>query len=181
MKESLKTNAKTARKASPQFDVFRLMTLALMVMLCLTAYAKGEDTKQIPEYQIEGAGTGNMGTALVQVTIVSKKADFHEHEFGRCAVHGVLFRGYSDANASFTSSKVPPLMGSPMAEMQHADFFKSFFENAYAGYVQVQSDSRRVVKVGKEYKTKVIVAVSTSQLRQDLEKAGMLKSLKSGW
>lgn len=68
-----------------------------------------------------------------------------------------------------------------MAEMQHADFFKSFFQSAYAGYVQVQSDTRRVVKVGKEYKTKVTVAVSTSQLRQDLEKAGILKSLKSGW
>ena len=72
-------------------------------------------------------------------------------------------------------------MGSPMAEAQDADFFKSFFEGSYVGYVQVQSDTRRVVKVGKEYKTKVAVAVSVAQLRRDLEQMGILKSLKSGW
>lgn len=159
----------------------RLLVFFLVALLSVSAaWAKGED-KLIPEYQIEGAGTGNMSVSLVNVTIVSKKKDFREHDFGRCAVHGILFRGYSDANAAYTSSSHPALMGSPMAEMQHADFFQSFFDSAYAGYVQVQSDTRRVIKVGKEYKTTVSVAVSVSQLRQDLEKAGLLKSLKTGW
>ena len=178
MEKSLEFNIKTAKPI--RVKALRLFTFALLVMFSITGFAKGEE-QLIPEYQIEGAGTGNMGTVLVQVTIVSKKSDFKESEFGRCAVHGVLFRGYSDANSSYTSSHTPALMGSPMAEMQHADFFRSFFQSAYAGYVQVQSDTRRVVKVGKEYKTKVTVAVSSSQLRQDLEKAGILKSLKSGW
>lgn len=157
------------------------LLIFLLVTMSIVSTAWAEGGKLIPEYQIEGAGTGNMATSLVQVTIISKNKDFHEHEFGRCAIHGILFRGYSDANSSYTSSSHSAIMGSPMAEAQHADFFKSFFDSMYAGYVQVQGDTRRVVKVGKEYKTSVTVAVSVSQLKKDLEKAGILKSLKSGW
>ena len=158
----------------------KFIFLLVALSVASSTWAK-EGDGLIPEYQIEGAGTGNMATSMVQITIVSKSKNFSEHDFGRCAVHGVLFRGYSDAKGAFTSATHPAMMGSPMAETQHADFFKSFFESNYASYVQVQSDTRRVIKVGKEYKTTTVVAVSTSQLRKDLEQAGILKSLNSGW
>ncbi len=160
-----------------------LLLLLLVTLGLSTAMAKGkEDAKLIPEYQIEGGGAENASTALVKVTIVSKNKDFNELDFARCAVHGVLFRGYTDVDQrSLSTRSKKPIMGSPMAEAQNADFFKSFFEGSYVGYVQVQSDTRRVVKVGKEYKTKVAVAVSVAQLRRDLEQMGILKSLKSGW
>lgn len=159
-----------------------LLLLLLVTLGLSTAMAKGkEEAKLIPEYQIEGAGVGNDATTLVRVTIVSKSNAFNEHEFARCAVHGVLFRGYSDATTSYVATPHEPIMGSPMAEAQNADFFKSFFESTYAGYVEVISDSRKIVKVGKEYKSKVVVAVKDGLLRKDLQKMGLIKSLKSGW
>lgn len=161
----------------------KILLLLLFVTLGLsTAMAKDKkEDRLIPEYQIEGAGVGNDVTSLVRVTIVSKSNAFNEHDFARCAVHGVLFRGYSDATTSYMATPQPPIMGSPMAEAQNADFFKSFFEGAYAGYVEVISDSRKIVKVGKEFKSKVVVAVKSGLLRKDLEKMGLIKSLKSGW
>jgi len=37
------------------------------------------------------------------------------------------------------------------------------------------------VKVGKEYKIGVVVSVSKDQLRKDLEAAGIIKGLSSGF
>ena len=160
---------------------FTLLLFVVCVGIMFINAKSKEDQNLIPEYQIEGTGTENGSTTLVVVTIVSKNNDFREHDFGRCAVHGILFRGFTNAYNSLSTSNHPALMGSPMAEMQNADFFNNFFQSTYAGYVRVQSDSRKVVKVGKEYKQKVIVAVSERQLRKDLEDIGLIKSLKSGW
>ncbi len=148
----------------------------MSLLIALTALAKDN----VLDYQIEGAG-GNAGMDLVKVTIVSKKSDIKEEQFGRCAIHGILFRGYSTASSFGLSGNRAPLMGSPLAEQQHADFFSSFFDDTYKGYIQVMSDTRRVVKVGKEYKVTSVVAVSVSNLRRDLEKIGILKSINSGW
>ena len=73
---------------------------------------------------------------MVSVTIVAKDKNFREHDFGRCAVHGILFRGYSDAKAAFTSSSHAAMMGSPMAEMQHerqslADTLRRYVKNVH--------------------------------------------------
>lgn len=160
------------------------MRIIITILLTLLAIAPSwaKDTESgTPEYQIEGAGTGNSGTVLVKVTIVGKNKNVSDAQLGMSAIHGVLFRGYSDSNSSFTSTNATAMLGSPMAEQQHADFFKSFFGGTYSSYVQLVSDTRRVVKAGKDWKVSAVVAVSTSQLRQDLEKAGVLKSLKSGW
>ena len=37
------------------------------------------------------------------------------------------------------------------------------------------------IKVGKEYKVGVVVSVSKDELRKDLEAAGIIKSLNSGF
>lgn len=132
----------------------------------------------VPEYQIEGAGTGAQGTYLVNVWAMSKDARMTEAELARCAVHGVLFRGFS--NPEIRQSQ-KPLATDASAEATFADFFSRFFADggAYLKYVEVVQQSRKVLKNGKQYKVSSTVTVNKEQLRKDLEAAGIIKSINA--
>ena len=131
----------------------------------------------LPTYTIEGAGTGVQGTYLVKVTMTAKKPDkVKDTDLAQCAVHGVLFRGFSGERQNQR-----PLAGNAMNEQQHADFYNSFFQQAYQSYANTESSSRSVMKVGKEYKVSAIVSVMKDQLRKDLTQQGVLKGLANGF
>lgn len=150
------------------------LIIAILMGLC-NVLAK---TNQIPDYEISGNGTGTQGTYLVNVSVLSKKKNISEAELARCAVHGVLFRGFSNKDLRQSQK---PLAGGPAVETSHPDFFNSFFaeEGPFKGYVSEVSGSRQVVKSGKQYKVTATVTVNKEQLRQDLEKAGIIKGLNS--
>lgn len=153
--------------------------LTLMVLLTASAVAFAKDDDKL-NYEIEGAGTGSQGTYLVKVTVISKKSKINDELIARCAVHGVLFRGFNNKELRQNQR---PLAGSPIVEAQHADFFKDFFaENGLAkNYVASVNGSRQVVKSGKQYKISTIVTVNKEQLHKDLESAGIIKGLNSGF
>jgi len=161
-----------------------VILLTFFLSIALLTEAKDKNEEETLNYQIEGAGQQGQ-RSLVKVTIVAKKKNnVNEDLLAKCAVHGVLFRGYTDTTASGygDSASHPSIMGSPMSEHQHADFFKPFFLNAdYMGYVHFIEDSRQSTKVGKQYKVSAVVSVATVQLKKDLKKAGILKGLNSGW
>lgn len=75
----------------------------------------------------------------------------------------------------------------PSIEEEKADFFDPFFEEGgkFMKYVSESGDgnvdSGDRVKVGKEYKIGVLVSVSKDALRKDLEAAGIIKGLTSGF
>lgn len=156
----------------------KILTLALLLLTFVPAISAAQDEPL--EYEIEGAGTGVQGTYLVKVYTYGKKAKITPQELGRCAVHGVLFRGF--ANKELRQHQ-KPLAGSPLAEQQHADFFSAFFADGggYANYVQVVESSRSVAKVGKRYKIGMTVTIAKEQLLKDLQAAGVIKSLTSGF
>lgn len=155
-------------------NLSRLMFVVLAFCVS-TIFVKGE----ILPYEIYGAGTGMQGSYVVEVVVTSKKSNVNDDELVKCAVHGVLFKGFVNEEKRQTQK---PLAGSPMAEQQHPDFFNDFFESTYKSYGQPLSTSRRVTKVNKkEYKVKMTVTVSKDQLRKDLELAGVLKGLNSGF
>ncbi|MCM1310254.1 MAG: hypothetical protein NC301_04400 [Bacteroides sp.] len=132
----------------------------------------------LPDYQLEGAGTGNQGTYLVSVSVLGKKKNINDDLIARCAVHGVLFKGFADTTSRKT---IRPLAGSATAEGEHADYFEKFFNEGgpATNYVTFVNSSRKLAKVGKQHKVTVTVTVNKDQLRRDLEKAGVVKSLKS--
>lgn len=132
----------------------------------------------VPEYQLQGAGVGNQGTYVVTVTVLGKKNNINDDVLGRCAVHGVLFKGFSDAESRKTYK---PLAGSAANEGQHAEFYEDFFADGGAAnnYVQFVNSSRKVVKAGKQYKISVTATINKDQLRSDLEKAGVIRSLNA--
>lgn len=160
-------------------DIKFKVLLLLLVVFNGNFYAYSKDKNEaMPEYEISGAGTGVQGTYLVNVSVLTKDKKIDNSVIARCAVHGVLFRGFSSKEHRQTQK---PLAGTPMAESQHAEFFSSFFApgGLASSYVSEVDGSRQVVKNGKKYRVTAIVTVNKTQLRRDLEEAGVIKSLNS--
>ncbi len=150
-----------------------LALLTLTLCFILTAGAKSYNPLK---YDIQSAGSGTQGTYLVKVYVYSSKAkDVH---LKYAAIHGVLFRGFSGTPSA------PAMAGSPTAEEEHADFFKDFFneEKTYVHYANVIAGSYERVKMSKGgYKVGAVVQVNKDQLRNDLEKAGVIHGLSTGF
>lgn len=156
-----------------------LLTFALLVGIFATE-AKDKSSEDL-SYEIEGAGTGTQGTYLVKVWAVTNKKDPADSYLCKCAVHGVLFRGF--ANKEMRQSQ-RPLAGSAIVEEQHADFFKDFFKDggAYMNYATMVGGNREVVKIArKNYKVGCVVTVNKDQLLKDLQAAGIIKGLTTGF
>lgn len=164
---------------------FFILAMLLVTIGTSTVLAKKTDEGLAPEYQLEGAGMTSQNAQQVKITIITKKKDnVSESDLERAAVHGVLFRDYDDAtNSGFGSvASHKSIMSSPTAEAEYIDFFAPFFKDGqYKKYVQIVSDSRRIVKSGKEWKVSAIVRVNTAALKKDLKAQGIYKDLGGGW
>ena len=147
----------------------------MLFMLVLAMPVLADD---LPDYEISGAGTGSQGTYLVNVSVLSKRPKVSDDEIGRCAIHGVLFRGFANKEVR---QQQKPLAGSAMVEMKNKSFFSDFFSSTYKNYAQVVGSSRNVVKVGKQYKVTAVVTVAKEQLRKDLQEAGVISGLNTGF
>ena len=166
----------------------RSFVLIVFMMCCLVVHSQTAQQKkankdmQTFRYEIECAGTGTNGTYLVKVWSFSKKPAIAAEQSKKNAVHGVIFKGFTSPIAGCKAQK--PMATNPTVEQEQADFFNKFFSNGgdYMKYVSASSiGSQESIKVGKEYKVGVIISVSKDQLRKDLEAAGIIKGLSSGF
>lgn len=136
-------------------------------------------------YEVECAGIGKDGTYLIKVWSYSKNPKVAITQAKKNAIHGVIFKGFSGGGQGCTSQKA--LASNPNIEEEKADFFDPFFEEGgkFMKYVSESADGNvdasDRVKVGKEYKIGVLVSVSKDALRKDLEVAGIIKGLSSGF
>ena len=139
-----------------------------------------EDTERF-RYDIEYCQNSD-GFVLVKVWSYSKKSHLAIAQARKNAVHGVLFRGYTSENSNYSS--MSPIVKDPSIESTKADFFEAFFSDEtgeYARYApSVVESSKKVIKVGKEYKAGVVVKVNAKLLRQHLEQANIIKPLGGG-
>jgi hypothetical protein len=142
-----------------------------------------KDTKEW-RYEIEGVQQGVSGTYLIKVWSYSKKPDVAIEQAKKNAVHGIVFRGYAG------NSRLPgqsALVTNPNIEEEKADFFDAFFADGgkYMKFVSLTNDGAVAaedrMKVGKEYKVGVLISVRKEDLRKDLENAGIVKGLSSGF
>lgn len=144
--------------------------------------AAQEDTENW-RYEIECVGIGKPGTKVIKVWSYSKKEKIALNQAKKNAVHGIIFQGYAGGGQGCTSQK--PLASDPAIEQQKAEFFENFFELEGGKYMKFVSSSGdgtpTVMKVGKEYKIGVVVTVMSDNLRKDLEAAGIIKGLASGF
>ncbi|MBR0259693.1 MAG: hypothetical protein IJQ49_05425 [Prevotella sp.] len=151
-----------------------LCFISMLLALSISGMAKGD---KMPEYDITGAGSGTEGTILVKVYVYSKKAT--DQDLKRAAVHGVVFRGCS-GNASGARQ---PAMAAPTAESDNAAFCEAFFatDGPCQNYATIVGGSYDRVKTQKGYKCGAILQVNKTALRKELEKAGVVRSLSSGF
>jgi len=138
------------------------------------------------KYEIECVGIGKPGTKVIKVWSYSKKAKVATKQAQKNAVHGMVFKGYTGGGQGCTAQKA--LVSDPSVAEQKKEFFDNFFElegGKYQKFVSHSADSTpEVIGVkikGYKYKVGVIVTVNTNALRKDLEAAGVVKGLSSGF
>lgn len=152
------------------------LSLLLLFLISLGGFAA-----EPLEYEIVGAGSGTQGTFLVKVYVISKKSKPDAELLKKCAVHGVLFKGFSHKESRMAQK---PLAGSRLAEQEHSDFFGPFFADggAYSSYADMVTPQYDIVKMEKkQYRIGATFSVAKDQLRKDLEKAGVMKGLGTGF
>ena len=148
--------------------------MMLLFAFTIGIAAKGE---KMPQYDITGAGSGTEGMILVKVYVYAKSVK--DEDLKRAAVHGVVFRGCS-GNASGARQ---PAMAPPTAEADNAAFCEAFFavDGQCQNYATIVAGSYDSVKTQKGYKSGAILQIDKTALRKELEKAGVVRSLSSGF
>lgn len=146
----------------------------LMLMFCpIPASAKDKDNASL-SYDIKCAGTPQQGYYLVEVTTyVPKKSEINMDLIRKCAVHGVIFSGFSGDQGC----RAQKAMLNATLEQKHADFFNSFFTHDYLRFASAVDPSFSTIKVGKIYAITATIQVAKDELRETLEKAGIIRKL----
>ena len=165
-------------------NLFLLLILMASVSVLGQAQKKANKDTEAWRYEIECVSTGAQGSYLIKVWSYSKKPAIAMEQAKKNAVHGIIFKGFSGHGAGCTQS---PLTNNPNIEVEKEEFFKDFFADngkymkfvSLSGDGSVRAEDRQ--KIGKEYKVGVIVTVLKDNLRKDLENAGIIKSLGSGF
>lgn len=136
-------------------------------------------------YELEVVATGVSGTYQVKVWSYSKKPETAIEQAKKNAVHGIIFRGFPQRDRI---KGQPALSRNPNLEMEHEDFFRDFFATGgkYLKFVSLVNNGSigpgdRIKISKKEYKIGVIISVNVSALRKDLEAAGIIKNMSSGF
>ncbi len=132
-------------------------------------------------YEISCAGTGADGTYLVKMVSYGKTVEAAVAQAKKDAVHGVLFRGFSGQPGQCTSQR--PIIPSTILGSEKEDYFEKFFVDGgnYLNFVSVNQSGITPTKMKKGYKVEVIASVAKDRLRKEMESAGIIKSLSSGF
>ncbi len=161
-----------------------LMLALISVSIDATSKKKKDKVGQGWRYEIESVGVGVPGTYLLKVWSYSANPEVAIEHAKKNAVHGVLFKGIL-GKPGIPSQR--PLISNPNLENEKNDFFKSFFSDngKYMKFVTLSTDgsvaAQDRLKVDREYKIGLVVSVNVRALRKDLEAAGVIKSLSSGF
>lgn len=164
--------------------VFNFLFVALAVPLLflqpVSAKKKSEKDTWNYRYEIECASVGQDGSYVVNVWSYSKSKKFDPVRAGANAVHGVIFKGVSGRQGCPSQ---PALVRDPSVRESKKDYWNKFFdENGDSGkYVLSVSPTVERVKIKGGWKFRSTVQVAKDQLRRDLEAAGVLRGLSSGF
>lgn len=162
-----------------------LRTILVVIVTCLFCpcflQAKGD---QPLKYDLNATGVSAPGMTLVKVSVyVDKPKNATVELLKKAAVHGIIFRGVSEADVTgFTNQGA--LVSAPGAAQQHGDYFATFFQSGgqYLSYANMVESTTETVKVNKkEYRVSAIINVSTDQLRKTLQAAGIIRKMTDGF
>ena len=161
------------------------LIICILFSVSLTAQTKKQKKMAgytISNYEVECMGTGMDGTQLIKVWGFGKKPDKAVYQAKKNAVHAVIFKGIRGGKPG---CMMRPLVTKPGAEVQHSDYFNTFFTDGghYLSFVSQSGDGTldRIKVSKKQYKVGVIVSVRHADLRRELETAGIIQKLGSGF
>lgn len=166
-------------------NLFKI-SLLLFIFLIITTSIEAK-VKKSPEwkYDVECVSNGADGSYVIKVWSYWKNNKMPSALSMQNAVHAILFRGYPAGEQGCKGQK--PIAKSPSLYNDKNDFFSAFFgeeggNGDYQKYVNIVSPAPEIIKVNKkEYKIGVVVSVSKDLLRKDMEEAGIIKGLSSGF
>jgi hypothetical protein len=175
-----------------------VLMLLLMVIFSSSLLAQKRAKKNADEdtenwrYEIECEGVGSNGIYLIKIFSYSFNKDVAIEQSKKNAIHGVIFKGIPEGDRGCVSQ--PALARNSNLEQEKVDYFDAFFEEGgkYQKFVNLTTDG--AVKAGdryeiggsglfrrKEYKIGIVVSVNKALLRKELEDAGILRGLSSGF
>lgn len=153
------------------------------------AKKKADKDTQSWRYEIEGVSQGVQGTYLIKVWSFSKRNKVAIEQAKKNAVHGVIFRGYQGSKKGVRPQK--PLTKESNLEQEKEMFFNEFFANGgkYMKFVSLTNngavspgDRQKLGRfLAREHKIGIMVSVKKDLLRKDLEDAGIIRGLNSGF
>lgn len=171
---------------------YKLTFILVLILLSTQAYGQkralkkaDEDTK-IWRYEIQCLSVASEGSYIVKIYSYSKNKNVAIEQSKKNAIHGVIFRGIPQSEIGCVGQ--PSLARHPNLEEKNRDYFDWFFseEGDYKKFITLTTDGAIApgdrLKVGKrEYKIGLIVSVDIAGLRKELETAGIIKGLASGF
>lgn len=133
------------------------------------------------DYEIQFLKTGLPGVELFKVySYCKKEKDCFEYAKVN-AIKAILFKGIPGSGLE------KPLVSEVGAEDKYRDYFQEFLKpnGKYLNYIAISNDGsisdEDRLKVGKKLKIGVVVVVQKANLRRELEAAGIVKKLDSGF
>jgi hypothetical protein len=157
----------------------KISLLIIAVLLKLITFAQSDPDGY--NYEVQYLRTGVEGTELFKVYTYCKKEKDCFIEAKAAAVKAIMFKGIPGSGLQ------RPMITEVGAEDKFRDYFKEFFKEGgkYLNYVSISNDGSIAdedrLKVGKKLKIGVIVSVQKANLRTELEAAGIVKKLNSGF
>ncbi len=156
--------------------IFTLIA-AMLCILSVNAQQRKADIQTAQwRYEVEPAvGQAARGSEMVRIWTYSKSNTVATSQAGKNAVHAIMFKGFPSAQGIVGRA---PMIADPSVEEANAEYFKNFFKEGgdfqrYVTYIR-NGVPDQIMKVGKEYKIGITVVVLVDQLRERLEKDGIL-------
>lgn len=173
--------------------------LAIFLLASVNTYSQKKSKKDLAEeslskrFEIKCVGVGSEGVYLIKIFSYSKDQFLAIEEAKKNAIRGVIFRGIPPGERGCIAQ--PSMVRDTNVEEQNRDYFNSFFATGgkYASFIDlttegaVSAEDRFVLKGksfglrGKVYKIGIVVSVNKKLLRKELEDAGIIKKLSSGF
>lgn len=158
-----------------------IISFSFLTLLCKTSVAQKDRNPSSYNYEVKFLKTGVQGTELFKVYTYCKKEPQCIEMAKVDALKSILFKGIPG------SGLMEPMVREVGAEEKHRDYFTAFFKEGgkYLNFVAISNDGsiedNDRLKVGKQLKIGVVVSVQKAQLRKEMEAAGIVKKLSSGF
>ncbi|MBO7144350.1 MAG: hypothetical protein J6W13_05915 [Salinivirgaceae bacterium] len=135
-------------------------------------------------YEVATISVGVDGTKLVKVWGRGKKAEDAQRNAIKEGVACALFHGFP-AGSNGSAAPTPAIIKDPTAADKYSEYFEKFFApgGQYLQYVNRSTDGASADRVKEKggYKVGVTLSIAYDELRKEMERQGIAKSLNSGF